>query len=84
MTAYVVRLYTEQAAEVTVQADPADATQARLRELALQALDQSGGAEWETTYAETQCWPSDERTGVGRLLPCSCSPMERCTSCQPT
>lgn len=56
MPHYEVTLHTEQEATVVVYLDgdlPAerDARDAVLREAALAKLDESGGAEWETTNA---------------------------------
>lgn len=48
MAAIRVTLYCEQTATVDVEASE-DATDAELTRLALQRLDESGGAEWVTT-----------------------------------
>lgn len=52
MATFVVRLETHQYADVTVTA-PEGSDTGTLTQLALRALDDSGGDEWRTEYTET-------------------------------
>jgi hypothetical protein len=65
-----VTLYSQQVARVPVRAIPGT-PESQLRDLALRALDTSGGAEWvsEAGWVEGVEWESVEQAGPAAVSP---------------